>query len=104
MVGSIVEIISIVSIAILINYVLFSFALNGFLNVSCPVLTAEYNETLNESFDVGGVTYTQDISWRDILSLATGRCEGLSIWIILIVEIPILLGLIYAGRLFVGLT
>jgi len=105
MAGSVVEIISVVAIALLINVLLFMFASAGFLNLSCPdMVGVGYNQTLNESWEVGGVIYTQDIGWNDILDMALGRCEGLPFLVVLLVEIPLLIGLIYVGRMFAGLT
>jgi len=104
MAGSVLEIISIVGIALLLNVVLFMFASAGFLNLSCPDMVTDYNETLNESFTVGGVVYTQDIGWNDIVDMAIGRCEGLPFLVVLLIEIPLLLGLLYVIRMFVGVT
>ena len=103
MAGSILEIITIFAIAIIINLVFYQFAKGGFLDLECPEPSSVYG-TISENFTVGNTTYTQTIDWHDILNMVTGRCSGLPLWVVLIVETPLLLGLIYVGRMLVGLT
>jgi hypothetical protein len=61
-------------------------------------------QATNETFTVGNVTYTSDIGWKDILNIATGRCQGLPLIVVLLVELPLLVGLAYGIRMFAGFT
>ena len=86
-----------VSYSIFINLILVSFA-NMNVGISCPELVADYNKT-------GTVNETELVSnSASIIDIALSRCSGIPKWLFWIAEIPIILGLLYIIRSFIGAT
>jgi hypothetical protein len=99
------DIIFLIAYAIGINLLLVSFAsLN--IGISCGELGTKYNTTIsvNESDTTGIVSSTGVKGIGLITSWALGRCEGLPSWIVWVFEIPVLVGLLFIIRSFIGAT
>lgn len=87
--------------AIGINLVLISFANMG-IGINCSnIEDMDYNQTYNLTED-----NNTDIkqSSASIVDLALGRCEGIPYWLFMIFELPIIVGLLYIIRGFIGAT
>jgi hypothetical protein len=86
-----------VAYAIGINLLLVSFA-NLNVGVSCPNLSKFVNATatVNQS----EITYNS----ASIIDIALNRCSGLPSWIFWVMEVPVILGLLYIVRAFIGAT
>ncbi|OGY23297.1 MAG: hypothetical protein A2172_03775 [Candidatus Woykebacteria bacterium RBG_13_40_15] len=102
MTGTISEIVILLAVAFGLNYMLLSFAQLG-IGIQCPNLQSTYG-TINETYEVGNTTYTQRFGYRDIVNLAIGRCAGLPISLVILLELPLLVGLFYILRMFIGAT
>lgn len=97
----ITAIIFIIGYAIISNYILLQFANLG-IGINC---ISEIETELNTSTDFTITNVTNYGSARaGILDLALGRCEGLPTVFYLLFELPVIIGLIYIGRKFIGFT
>lgn len=85
-------------VAFLINFLLVSFASLG-VGITCPDLSTDYG-TADYTYANQTVTLGAD----DIIDLALGRCDGLPFWLVLIIELPLIVGLFFYLRKFVGFT
>lgn len=96
------QIVILLAVAIGSNLLLWAWATESG-TIVCPDMNTEYT-TENLNYDVGNQSHSIDIGIDDIGSLATGRCDGLPFWVVLIFELPLLAGLFYIARAFVGAT
>jgi hypothetical protein len=71
--------------------------------VVCPPLDFSYEEE-NLTYDIGSQSHSAEVGYKDIISLAIGRCDGLPFWLIIIFEIPLIIGGFYIARAFIGAT
>lgn len=86
-----------VAYAIGINLVLISFA-NLNIGISCPELVESYNAT-------GSLNATElSSSSASIIDIALNRCSGVPSWLFWVLELPVILGLLYIIRAFIGAT
>lgn len=85
------EIIILLILAFGINIMLIEFAKLG-IGVTCPNVVTTYS-LQNETIPSGGYNYSYNFGFKDIISMATGRCEGLPVYIVLIFELPLLVAL-----------
>jgi hypothetical protein len=99
------DVIFLIAYAIGINLLLISFA-NLSIGISCGNLQTKYNSTfaVNESDTTGIVSSSGVTGIRLITSWALGRCSGLPSWIVWLFEIPVVIGLLYVVRSFIGAT
>jgi len=86
-----------VAYAIGINLVLVSFA-NLNIGISCPELIESYNFTSSTN----STELTSNSA--SILDIALNRCSGVPSWIFWVLELPVILGLLYIIRAFIGAT
>lgn len=75
----------------LINVMIYEFTKLG-IGINCPDIDISYNKT------------NQSIGFNDILDLASGRCDGLPLIIVLLIELPLLAALFFFVRKFIGFT
>ena len=86
--------------SISINLILLQFANMG-IGISCENLQQSYNTSYNETdFDSSELKQSS----ASIVDLALGRCQGLPYWLVLVFELPIIVGLLYIIRGFFGVT
>ena len=84
-----------------INLVLVSFANMG-IGIECNSLdNYQFNQTYNLTEENNSEIKQSSAS---IIDLALGRCNGIPYWLFLIFELPIIVGLLYIIRGFVGAT
>lgn len=95
------EIIILLMYAIGINLVLLGFANLGSGNICANLYQPTYNKTYNSS-DTSNAELGRNSA--SIIDLALGRCDGLPQFIVLIFELPIIVGLLYLIRGFIGAT
>lgn len=95
------EIIILLMYAIGINLVLVQFANMGTGIVCNPLYDSSYNSTYNLT-DTGNTQIKQ--SSASIVDLALGRCDGLPAILVWVFELPIIVGLLYIVRGFIGAT
>lgn len=95
------EMIVILIYSIGVNLALFALANSGIpFNCDNPMMSV-YNTTYNSS----ALTYEQfGRSHTTIIDLAFPKCNGLPTWIIYIAELPVIIGLLYIIRQFIGAT
>ena len=90
-----------------INLVLVSFANMG-IGIECNSLdNYQFNQTYNQTELEQGINsnpITLINSVRIMVDLALGRCDGIPYWLFLVLELPIIVGLLYVLRGFVGAT
>jgi hypothetical protein len=86
-----------VAYAIGINLLLVSFA-NLNVGVSCPSLSKFANTTATTNQTE--LTYNS----ASIIDIALNRCSGVPSWIFWIFEVPVILGLLYIIRAYIGAT
>lgn len=97
------EIIIVLVYALGMNMLLLSFANMG-IGIDCSNLQEEYthyNQTYNLTDSENQELKTSSAS---IIDLALGRCEGMPYWLFIILELPIIVGLLYIIRGFIGAT
>jgi len=90
----------IISYAIISNLILLSIA-NLNVGLSCPDLII--NPTIS------GLNYTSDVGTAtefraNVIDIATNRCSGIPAWLYWAFEVPVLIGLLYVVRGFIGAT
>ena len=94
------EIVVLLIYALSINLVLLGLANLG-TGLNCGELETSYSTSYNltdeDNLDL-------KYSSANIIDLALGRCEGLPVWLFWVFELPIIVGLLYIIRGFVGLT
>lgn len=97
---SIKAIIVVIGYAIISNFVIVQIA-NLNIGVNCPQVVAEYSASdLNYTSDDGGA-----VTFRaNVIDVATNRCSGLPGWVYWAFEVPVLIGLLYIVRGFIGAT
>ncbi len=71
------------------------------IGIDCGTLTEEYSTEYNVT-DPNNTEIKE--SSASIIDLALGRCEGLPFWLFVIFELPIIVGLLYIIRGFIGVT
>jgi len=97
----ITAIIFVVGYAILSNIILLQFANLG-VGINCGSIIESELNTSTDFSDTNITTYGQ--SRANILDLALGRCEGLPTLFYLLFELPVIIGLIFIGRKFIGFS
>lgn len=78
-----------------INYILLAMSYMN-LGINCPSVDQNYNSTTNST------NYAQ--LYANAVSMALGRCDGLPFYIWLIFELPVIAGLLYVARAYIGAT
>ena len=89
-----------ISVQAIVILIVYAFGINIMLlelsrigvGIQCPTLSAAYNTT------------NSSLSFSSITDLALGRCEGLPLYLVLLFELPVIAGLLYIARAFVGAT
>lgn len=74
-----------------INFLIIDFAKYGVGGIRCPnmiydedVVDGNYSLVANSS-----------VEWEDVSDIVRGRCQGLPIWFVLLIELPLLGSLLY---------
>lgn len=92
------EIIITVSVSLALNFFLLMYA-NATGSINCPVYKFDYE---TESLTLQNQTV--DLGYKDIVRMSMGQCSGIPLILIWIFELPLLVGLFYIIRAFVGAT
>lgn len=85
------EIIILLMVTLGINYALVQLASLG-IGITCPNLQTTYG-IYNENITSGNHSYSENFGFRDIINMATGRCENLPFVLVLLIELPLLVAL-----------
>lgn len=96
------QIIMWVVIAIGSNLLLWAWAIESG-TLTCPNMDTTY-ETEELAYDVGNQTHSDELGYKDIFDIALGRCDGMPFWVVLLFEIPLIVGGFYILRAFIGAT
>ena len=88
---SVQAIVILIMYAVAINIILLELARIG-IGINCPSMSSAYNTT------------NRSLGFSEITDLALGRCDGLPFILIVILELPVIAGLIYIVRAYIGGT
>jgi hypothetical protein len=96
------SVIIVIAYAIISNLVMFSYANMG-IGITCYREENEFDINTTINYTDGSDTNLIEVR-SNIFNVALDRCNGFPAWLFWVLEVPVIIGIIYIIRGFVGLT
>ena len=101
----ITAVIIVVGYAIISNLILFEFAKLG-IGINCPELENQLSN-VTDTFNYTAEDYPNLRKGSPIVTIyqiAVGRCSGIEWWLYAISQVPVIIGILFIARKFIGFT